>query len=583
MSTPEEFINTVINNALRTASEFTDKVGTAAGDLMHAGRGTSIDAPGTTSSFDVMSGELELPKVDGPALSYEAQMSTIITVLTQQLVKFFANYYPLGADAFSDATNKLINIITNGGHQLDTKVIDYEIIPYYDITTDDGTDTVIAVDLAEATLTGSTTISVDTAMTKGSLDSADGLGEVDTSIGLIDIDSIATDIQVSTDTDIADLTSSGIGLNPEVAEQEWQRARERVIADGRRTEGQVVAGYAAKGYTLVPGAMLRKIAESRTAQLMANGASATEIAAKQVAFSLELARLEKDIIEKRISFQFDKSKLDTDIAEKEIAFNIDIAKIKAEADLSWKQVGYDITLATKKADLEIEVARLDLDRLKLNADIESKEIAFNIDIAAKQVDFNIERAKLGTGTARIELERQIKQIEFATDIAEKNSKFKLEKENLKNSITKLEAEKAKIKAEVLKIENDMVTFAIESAIKSRTMAMTAAGDYIRTMATVPNVAIQATSLVTDIQSKMMGAAADFYRARLGRDELVLKAYQSEVEADIEVYKVRNSTSATIDGHEVQALTAAADAFARTAASALSSLNSIVATATNSFA
>jgi len=580
MSTPAEFIDSVINNALQTATEFTNQVDDAADELMRAGRGVWIDLPSTHNDFAVASEEPAIPTAGDTTLSFEAQMSNIKDMLTQQLADFFDTYYPLNADSFNAANNKLINLITNGGRELN---VDYVITPYSDFNTDDTTNTDIDVSLLGTSLTGSTTIPVSTAMTKGSLVSADGLGDVDTTIDTADIDSISTDISVSTDTDLADLTDSGVGLSPEVAEQEWQRARERVIADGRRTENQLAVGFSAKGYTMVPGAMLRKIRESRTAQLMANGTSATEIAAKQVAFSLEIARLEKDIIEKRISFQLEKAKLDTDIAEKEIAFDIDIAKIKADADISWKRVGYNITLATKKADLEIEVARLDLDRQKLNADIESKEIAFGIEIAAKQVEFNIERAKLGTGTARIELERKIKQIEFDTYINEKNNKFNLEKENLRISITKLEAEKAKIEADVLKIENDMIIFAIESAIKSRSMAMSAAGDYIKTMTVAPDTAVKVAALGTDVQSKMMGAAADFYRARLSRDELVLKSKLAKVDSDVDIYKTRQSTQVGNVGNEVQALNAAADAYARTAASALSSLNSIVSTATNSFA
>ena len=579
MADPEEFITKIIENAMSTANEFTGEVKGAADDLWKASSGYMDQPPDASTGFGVSAVEPTIPTAVDTTLSFEAQMDSIEAMLTRQLADFFSEYYPLSADAFDTASNELINLITTGGREL---LIDYDIDIFSDFTTDDDTDTVIDLDISGAKMGGGIAVPVSTSMTRGSLVSTDGLGVVDTTIDNAEIDAINTDIVVLTNTDLAELTDSGVGLSPEVAEQEWQRARERVIADGRRTEGQVVAGYAAKGYTLVPGAMLRKIAESRTAQLMANGASATEIAAKQVAFSLDVARLEKEIIEKRISFQLEKAKLDADIAEKEISFAIDIAKIKADADISWKQVGYDITLATKKADLEIEVARLDLDRQRLNTDIEAKEIAFDIDIAAKQVEFDIERAKLGTGTARIELERKTKQIEFNTMIAEKNSKFAMEKENLKIEITKLEAEKAKIEADVLKIENDMIIFAIESAIKSRSMAMSAAGDYIKTMTVAPETAVKVAALGTDVQAKMMSAAGDFYRARLGRDELVLRSKLAELSADVTMYGTKSGNRTDSARNNVQSLAASADAYARTASAAMSSLNSIVSSATNAF-
>jgi hypothetical protein len=579
MTTSAEFIDQVIANALNVANEYTNKVDDAAQDLIRAQGGAFINLPSTDPGFSVDSMEPEIPSAANTGLSFEAYLAHIESMLSRQLRDFFAQYYPLVDDSFNSANTWLINTITTGGRKLN---VDFDIEAFQDFTTNDGTDTTLNVDVSGARMGGGIAIPVATGMTRGSLVSADGLGEVDTTIDNAEIDAIVTVIDVSTESDVAMLTNSGVGLSPEVAEQEWQRARERVIADGRRAEGQLAAGCAARGYTMVPGYMLRKMDESRTVQLLANGVTATEIAAKQVAFGLEVARLEKEIIERRVSFQLEASKLDADIKEKEIGFKIDIARIKASADIAWKQVGYNITLATKKADLEIEVARLDLDRQKLNADIESKEISFNIEIAAKQVEFDIERAKLGTGTARIELERKTKQIEFDTDIAEKNSKFKIEKENLKMERVKLEAEKARIEAEVFKIENEMITFAIESALKSRAMAMASAGDYIKVMTVAPDTAVKVAALGTDVQAKMMSAAGDFYRARLGRDELVLKSKLAGMDASLDLYKTRKNNATDAARVDVQALAAAADAFARTAASALSSLNSIVSSATNAF-
>jgi hypothetical protein len=329
--------------------------------------------------------------------------------------------------------------------------------------------------------------------------------------------------------------------------------------------------------------MTKMVNESRAAQLFATGAAATDIAAKQVAFALEIAKLAKEINERHIAFASDQQKLEVDIQSKEIGFDIEIAKIKVSADLSWKEVGYDITLATKKADLEIEVAKLDLERLRLNTDIESKEIAFNLDIASKQIEFDIERAKLGTGTARIELERKTKEIEFKMSVSEKNNKFNIEKERLIAERADLELKKVMLDADIYKVDVDMVKFAIEKALGSRVAALSAAGDYVRTMTTAPDTAVKVAALSSDIQAKMMGAASDFYRARLSRDELILKSKLAKIDTDVDLYKTNQSSTVDKSRNDIQSLTASADAYARTASSALSSLNSIISTGVSAFA
>lgn len=579
MSDPQEFIDNIINNAITTAEDFTSDVSRAANVLIASNGGEYIEPPSTAQDFTIAAKEPTIPTATDTTHIFQAEMARIQQLLTGQIDHFIATYYPLSS-AFDGANGWLVNTITNGGTGLN---LDFAVPPMTEHQTDDTTDTTLDIDLAGASMAGDVVLPVPTQMTRGSLVSADGLGTVDTSLTNISIDNVETGINVDTSIDLSDLTSPGIGVGQDAFDQVWQRARERIIADGRRTEDQLVTGYASRGYSLVPGQMLQMLHDSRASQLAAIGAAATDIAAKQVQFSLEIAKLEKEIIERRHEFQTERLKLEADIQGKEIGFNVDIERIKASADIAWKKVGYDISLATKKADLEIEVARLDLDRQKLNADIEAKEIAFNIDIAAKQVEFDLERAKLGSGTARIELERQAKKIEFDTNIAEKNSKFKLEKERLITDRAELDAKRASLEVEIYKVEAEMVKFAVEKAMDVRRDALAAAGDYIKTMTVAPDVAVKVAALSTDVQAKMMSAAGDFYRARLNRDELVLKSKLAKVDADLEVFKAQSTVAQDRAKTNMQGLNAAADAYARTASSALASLNGIVSTGVSAFA
>lgn len=135
----------------------------------------------------------------------------------------------------------------------------------------------------------------------------------------------------------------------------------------------------------------------------------------------------------------------------------------------------------------------------------------------------------------------------------------------------------------MEIEVETIKFAIGKALESRTMAMNAAADYIRAVATTPDAAARFAGLNTDVQAKMMDAASNFYRARMGRDELVLQSKLAEMNTTVDIYKHRRENATDNDRVKVQALSSAADVFARTASAALSSLNSIVSSATNAFA
>ena len=209
------------------------------------------------------------------------------------------------------------------------------------------------------------------------------------------------------------ITNGGTGVNKQVAAELWQRAREKIIRDARSIENQLTVGYAAKGYSIPPGAMLAKIENARFAGLTASGEAATTIAAKM----------------------FD--------------------------------------------------------------------------------------------------------------------------------------------AEV-----DMIKFAVGQALDARKMAMSAAADYIRAVASAPDSAVRTYNMKDENRARMINAAADWYRSRLSRDEIVLKSKLAEMEMGYKIYEERRNMHLDADRVKIDALGKAADVYGKTASAALSSLNSIVSTAAN---
>lgn len=67
------------------------------------------------AAFTITAVEPAVPEVESSTLTFEAQRDRIIALLSTELEGFFAKYYPLAADAFDEATNWLVNSITDGG------------------------------------------------------------------------------------------------------------------------------------------------------------------------------------------------------------------------------------------------------------------------------------------------------------------------------------------------------------------------------------------------------------------------------------------------------------------------------------
>lgn len=127
-----------------------------------------------------------------------------------------------------------------------------------------------------------------------------------------------------------------------------------------------------------------------------------------------------------------------------------------------------------------------------------------------------------------------------------------------------------IKAAEMEVEN--VRFAVDKAITLYTAAIGAAGDYIKSMVSSSGMVTQLLPAQTDSQSRLIGAASEYYRARIGVEELRLKAMQPNGEWSQQA-RMKNM-DATMKAMEmrVHAATEAAKAMAVQASSALNALH-----------
>lgn len=134
----------------------------------------------------------------------------------------------------------------------------------------------------------------------------------------------------------------------------------------------------------------------------------------------------------------------------------------------------------------------------------------------------------------------------------------------------------------VEIEIENIKFAVNLAIDARLKALAAAADYLRAMALGPEIASKLVDKTQDGQARLIAATADFYRARLSRDELSYKAWSTLMEQKGKDGSANLTSSNQAIDARVRAAVGAADSYGRTASAALQSLVSIVGVNTQAF-
>lgn len=129
---------------------------------------------------------------------------------------------------------------------------------------------------------------------------------------------------------------------------------------------------------------------------------------------------------------------------------------------------------------------------------------------------------------------------------------------------------AAIKAFETEIEN--IRFAIAQAIDYRTKAISAAGDYIRALATAPDIASKMSTQSADAQARLISAVAGYYNARTGAAELAAKVDMFNADNAVKAALANQSTDADYTRLRVDATVAAANSVGQQAAAALNGLN-----------
>ncbi len=132
------------------------------------------------------------------------------------------------------------------------------------------------------------------------------------------------------------------------------------------------------------------------------------------------------------------------------------------------------------------------------------------------------------------------------------------------------AREVAVQQATMEIEN--VRFAVGQAVTLRISAISAAGEYIRTLAMAPQVARQLTTGLVDVQARIASTLTSFYQAQIAAAEVPLRAQTTNAELLQRTAEANQRSAVEAMTQRVQATLAAAQSLGTQAAAALNSLH-----------
>jgi len=124
---------------------------------------------------------------------------------------------------------------------------------------------------------------------------------------------------------------------------------------------------------------------------------------------------------------------------------------------------------------------------------------------------------------------------------------------------------------------EQMKFAIEKTLSLRQLAMGSAVEYIKALASGPDMASRLVNIGYDAQSKLIGAASQFYNSRISAAEAVAKVRQFNVSSALQADEKNQAVDVSLIEAKIKTLLAEAQALAQMATSMYNNLHASAST------
>jgi hypothetical protein len=128
------------------------------------------------------------------------------------------------------------------------------------------------------------------------------------------------------------------------------------------------------------------------------------------------------------------------------------------------------------------------------------------------------------------------------------------------------------------IEIENVRFCVEQALNYRVQSIQAAGDYIRTLALGPQIAVQLATSSADAQAKLIGAASSYFNSRIRLEEMRMDVAKTNATLNLDAGKTGVNVYADLIRSKASTIASVAQSLGAQAAAALNAVHASAAIA-----
>ena len=213
-------------------------------------------------------------------------------------------------------------------------------------------------------------------------------------------------------------------------------------------------------------------------------------------------------------------------------------------------------------------------------------ICTTIESGGTGIPYNVESAIWERARSRDVLEAARMEEEAASQFAARG--FSMPPGALANRMLRVQQDAANKSSTIsrdtaiknIEVEIENIRFAIEQGIRLRLGVSQGLADYMRAFMLIPQTAVDYANGLAQAKKQLWDAAGSYYNALIGAEELQVRAQIANQNANVTLQQADIAAYGHKVQAQVQAAISAADAMARVASSALSSLNTMASITNN---
>lgn len=398
---------------------------------------------------------------------------------------------------------------------------------------------------------------------------------------------------------VTTMLAGGTGLPDPIWQALWEKNTEREDENGKKAVREANEEFAARGFSLPPGALSARVSETRQQVLAAKNAASREIAVQQAQMEVENIRfavgqalaLEDTLITAHLQRQaraLQAQQIAVDVSvqifnARVTLFNAQVESFRAQADAYRTQLEGEMK--------ELEKYRVELDGKRIESELNRQEVEiYTARLQALQTRVLVYRSQIEAATAVAETDKlrieafRTKVEAFGEEVRAKTAEFQGYGEQIRGELAKVEVFDSQVRAygsriEAWKSKNDGLieqTKISYEAERLKLQKFAAQLDNYRSKVQAEVSRIEAQSRIYDAQTRVYSAELSAESARVESEDkqfaLAVEKAKAESAHELKQAEVNIAQLQRIATLEQEQLTTIATVNSSLAAGAMAAVN-----------